>query len=626
MDREQINASDRLLGSTSASAEKGNAYFFASQELNQLLDLIRHLTVNSERIPLLLGQAGVGKSSILKQFQSQAPDNWTLCRIDANLMLQPEQLFSLLAKGFGVEVNDERVIERLIHRFEDLHQDGQLPVILIDDAHLLPVATIISLLRVHERHPDSHALIRVILFASPQIDELLNTPQIQAMNLQLLQRLELSPLNQEQTEQMIRQMLSTHGMTEARELSRGQLEKIYRDTAGLPGEIIRQLDRLLTREPSPPPSAHRARLPGLSVPTLVGALLVAITLLLVLWYQDEFNALFQGEGPAEESVSLPPLAQETLVPLKLPESNPTLKERDVFLTEGESETAASPGKESKFNLPEIKTNQVVPEDGLIEPTQVAVTLDQGPELGEPMAREVDSLPSITESTNAMEGDPGTATERDRWSLAVPLDSKFADPLVVRPSTEVSPTRVAEDDDDTVSEPQTMKQESRAQAAEETLPSQKAPEQRSASLVPVPSPAVKVEEPQSVSKTGVSEQAPKISAEKEGRVLVADSGLRREAWLLNQNPSAYTLQLVGVQEEEAVQRFLRSNQLTGPVAYFRSLRDGSAWFSVVYGIYPDRETAVAGRARLSASLRGAGVWPRSLASVQQAIQETLKTNP
>ena len=82
---------------------------------------------------------------------------------------------------------------------------------------------------------------------------------------------------------------------------------------------------------------------------------------------------------------------------------------------------------------------------------------------------------------------------------------------------------------------------------------------------------------------------------------------------------YTLQLIGVQEEKAVERFVRTHQLVGSVAYFRSLRNGRAWFSVVYGIFSSRDEAVAGRAQLPAALRNAGVWPRSLASVQQAIR-------
>ena len=43
-------------------------YFLAS-ELNQRLNLIRHLVQNSEQLLLVLAETGCGKSSLLKQLQ-----------------------------------------------------------------------------------------------------------------------------------------------------------------------------------------------------------------------------------------------------------------------------------------------------------------------------------------------------------------------------------------------------------------------------------------------------------------------------------------------------------------------------------------------------------------------------
>jgi DamX protein len=93
----------------------------------------------------------------------------------------------------------------------------------------------------------------------------------------------------------------------------------------------------------------------------------------------------------------------------------------------------------------------------------------------------------------------------------------------------------------------------------------------------------------------------------------------EAWLLQQSPGSYTLQLIGVQEEAGVSRFLGRHQLPGQTAYFRTSREGKPWFPVLYGIYPNRNAAVAARDRLPESLKKAGAWPRSLESVQKEIR-------
>jgi DamX protein len=94
---------------------------------------------------------------------------------------------------------------------------------------------------------------------------------------------------------------------------------------------------------------------------------------------------------------------------------------------------------------------------------------------------------------------------------------------------------------------------------------------------------------------------------------------REEWLLRQNPNAYTLQLVALGEEAGISRFLERFSLPGQAAYFRTMRQGKPWFSLLYGVYPDRQAALAARARLPAELQHSDVWPRSLASVQEEIR-------
>ena len=58
--------------------------FFSSPELTQCTDLLRHLTENTDLIPLVKGDEGAGKTTLLFRFQSLAADNWSVCRIDAN--------------------------------------------------------------------------------------------------------------------------------------------------------------------------------------------------------------------------------------------------------------------------------------------------------------------------------------------------------------------------------------------------------------------------------------------------------------------------------------------------------------------------------------------------------------
>ena len=82
---------------------------------------------------------------------------------------------------------------------------------------------------------------------------------------------------------------------------------------------------------------------------------------------------------------------------------------------------------------------------------------------------------------------------------------------------------------------------------------------------------------------------------------------------------FSLQLLGSRNEKSITDYIRDHKLDlRQTAYYRGEHKGSAWFVLMYGIYPDREAAVLGRDRLPATVRKAKPWPRTLKSVHEAI--------
>jgi DamX protein len=102
--------------------------------------------------------------------------------------------------------------------------------------------------------------------------------------------------------------------------------------------------------------------------------------------------------------------------------------------------------------------------------------------------------------------------------------------------------------------------------------------------------------------------------------IDEQDLARESFLLDQNPAAYTLQILGVGDASTLRPFVERHGLEGHAYYFESRRNGHPWFSLLHGIYPDRASAVAALERLPAVLRQSGAWARSLGSVQEEIRK------
>lgn len=96
-------------------------------------------------------------------------------------------------------------------------------------------------------------------------------------------------------------------------------------------------------------------------------------------------------------------------------------------------------------------------------------------------------------------------------------------------------------------------------------------------------------------------------------------LRGRDWLLRQRREAYTLQILAVADEQALRKFVSRYGIQAQAFYLESRRPDRSWFSLLHGIYPNRQAAKAALARLPEPLRQAGAWPRSLGSVQDEVR-------
>lgn len=562
-------------------ASQVTSTFFSTPELRQRLDLLRHLTDNSEKILLIKGVEGAGKSTLLQQYRILARDEWMVSCLTADPMLQPDQFYSLLFRRFGLIDPTTANINGLLKRFEMLHAAGRLPVIVVDDAHLLPVATLIALFRLFERRPGSRALIRVVLFASPDINNHLQMPQVQAMNLQIIQSLDMPLFDRDQAQAFMEFQLAGEGKQRELKLAAGRLERIIRESAGVPGLLEAQLHTVFADAPESTSSVPvdpagkrsfdiRTVLTDLPLAVLVGAPLLGLLLILTLVYQDEINQLFGQNGPTPIVDESSNVRTDGLRPLKLP----------ALASNQSPDTGPAP----------VEQSSLFEDDRPVGMTAV-------PSVDLPERREATPLPLP----------PNPTPENEPVSSQAEPDQPPADPVagadtglegVYAPDLPVQPT--SKDDAAVVGETESAGN----QAADSMAVA--SPDDGEKGLQDQP----QVSQQQN--------EAPKKLAP--GQPVVGSEPIKDEKWILTQRPEAYTLQLVGVQDVAAAKRFISRHQLTGQATYFKTIRAGQPWFSVIYGVYPDRVTAIKGRDSLPTALRKSEPWPRTYASIQAAISQ------
>ncbi len=97
---------------------------------------------------------------------------------------------------------------------------------------------------------------------------------------------------------------------------------------------------------------------------------------------------------------------------------------------------------------------------------------------------------------------------------------------------------------------------------------------------------------------------------------------REDWLLQQQPTTFTLQLLGSRKQSSIDAYIKRNALDPAItSYYRGRYRDAERYVLLYGIYPDKTAARAARSALPDKVQKAKPWPRSLQSVQDSIRET-----
>ncbi len=92
-------------------------------------------------------------------------------------------------------------------------------------------------------------------------------------------------------------------------------------------------------------------------------------------------------------------------------------------------------------------------------------------------------------------------------------------------------------------------------------------------------------------------------------------IRNTAWILEQDPTHYTIQLIGAGNERAIRDYIQRHGIAQQAAYFPTLNRGHPWYTVIYGDYASEEAAKQAMATLPATLNQAAPWIRDFGSIQ-----------
>lgn len=195
--------------------------------------------VEERELALLTGDIGCGKTTISRALMDSMGDAYRFCFI-FNPRLTALELLRVIARDLSVETppagKDEllREITEALYRF---HRQGCCPVIVIDEAQLIPDREIFDEIRLLTNFQlDDRNLLSVIIMGQPELRRILAAPVYEPFRQRIAINYHLSPLDLEETLEYLDFRVEVAGGSPGL-FSPDAVQKIYELSGGVPRKI-----------------------------------------------------------------------------------------------------------------------------------------------------------------------------------------------------------------------------------------------------------------------------------------------------------------------------------------------------------------------------------------------------
>lgn len=166
-------------------------FYFNSQSHREVLSTLLLALRHSEGFIKIVGEVGTGKTLLSRKLLASLGDTFITAYIP-NPFLTPDELKWFLAEEIGIayspEIPSYQLLKDINLRLVELAQQKRQVVLIVDEAQAMPRETIESLRLLTNLETEKSKLLQVVLFGQPELDELLDRPDLR----QLKQRIVFS--------------------------------------------------------------------------------------------------------------------------------------------------------------------------------------------------------------------------------------------------------------------------------------------------------------------------------------------------------------------------------------------------------------------------------------------------
>lgn len=624
---------------------------FAIPQWKENLDLLQHLSANSNVLLVATGQMNSGKSTLLNEFITWHTEGTFYHRVEGYPRFNLEKLAEVLSSSFNLPsfAADVPATQKLPALFKKMQPGDLKYLLIIDDAEQLPSDTLQVLLEMVGRQSVEKANFRVMLFGLPELIKRLNKIAEEITAKSLLHHIDIKPMSFKDTKRYIQHRFVNAGLTGSHPLDENELARIYKLSEGYPGRINQvakqaMLDKTATKAvPCKLPSIKKSNksrpavlgfgaaavLAGVGFLFLGQDNVVAKTVNLTIPNVNAANVsaskriISAGNNLSLVAQQQVQLQQKQIIDARINQQQQALKlaevivepvlrlDKDNVLTQMITLPEQQPAHRTEQQAQKIHQQSTNVHSAALEPTssrpkKVAETFisfeqayaSNGIQASQPQTKIADSSATIRSdkaarraiTENAIIGKQNLSIDTEDEQVQTDQIEFNAASTPNQNQLQILDEQAARQGEiivDVAAKMVTMSQESKTQVQFDTQVS--AQTQARAQF------------------QGNSQTTAKLKfSPMEKAILATDSKL-------------FAIQLMGAENKDALLQFVRSNHLNGAVSYFKTGYNGHDYYVLIYGQYENPELAVKAIKQMPVGVRTDSPWPRRYSEIQRAIR-------
>ncbi|MFZ5503348.1 MAG: ExeA family protein [Pseudomonadota bacterium] len=172
-------------------------FFFSGANRQEILDALIYSINEVEGITKVSGEVGSGKTMLCQMLLQKLPQHFEVIYL-ANPSMSREEMLYAIADGLKLSIDNERVgliLKNIENTLLEKAKQGKRVVVLVDEAHAMPVDTLEALRLLYNLQIGNSKLLQIALFGQPELDSKLEQPNMRQLKDRIVHHFHIQPLS-----------------------------------------------------------------------------------------------------------------------------------------------------------------------------------------------------------------------------------------------------------------------------------------------------------------------------------------------------------------------------------------------------------------------------------------------